>query len=74
MCLAESPPHGKVSEFRNKKPISQTFDEAIASGDVVSSKTVKNQDPVSTTASISPSARVEEESLSECSTLCYPPH
>ncbi|XP_056618848.1 chromosome transmission fidelity protein 18 homolog [Triplophysa dalaica] len=59
----EPPPHGKVSEFRNKKPISQTFDEAIASGDVVSSKTVKNQHPLSTTASISPSARVEEESL-----------
>lgn len=59
----ESPPHGKVSELRNKKPISQTFEEAIASGDVVSSKTVKNQHPVSTTASVSPPAWVEEESL-----------
>nr|XP_055062012.1 chromosome transmission fidelity protein 18 homolog [Misgurnus anguillicaudatus] len=54
---------GKVSEFRNKKPQSQTFEEAIASGDVVSSKTINNKHPIDATSDTSPPVCVEEESL-----------
>ncbi|XP_016360349.1 chromosome transmission fidelity protein 18 homolog [Sinocyclocheilus anshuiensis] len=55
----EHPPGVKVSEFRNKKPISQTFEEAIVSGDVPLRKSVNNQHP----ESISPPVCEEEESL-----------
>ncbi|KAL1282730.1 hypothetical protein QQF64_001533 [Cirrhinus molitorella] len=54
----EHPPSAKVSEFRNNKPISQTFEEAIVSGDVPLRKSVNNQHP----ESISP-PEFEEESL-----------
>ncbi|XP_051983119.1 chromosome transmission fidelity protein 18 homolog isoform X2 [Xyrauchen texanus] len=59
----EPPLCAKVSELRNKKQISQTFEEAIGSGDLPSSKSVNNQHLVSTTASISPPACEDEESL-----------
>ncbi|XP_051559515.1 chromosome transmission fidelity protein 18 homolog isoform X2 [Myxocyprinus asiaticus] len=59
----EPPLCAKVSELRNKKQISQTFEEAITSGDLPSSKSVNNQNLVSTTASISPPACEEDESL-----------
>ncbi|KTF76075.1 hypothetical protein cypCar_00027027 [Cyprinus carpio] len=63
----EHPPGVKVSEFRNKKQIPQTFEEAIVSGDVPLGKSVNNQRP----ESISPPVCEEEESLSECVTfLC----
>ncbi|XP_026115555.1 chromosome transmission fidelity protein 18 homolog [Carassius auratus] len=55
----EHPPGVKVSEFRNKKPIPQTFEEAIVSGDVPLKKSVNNQYP----ESISPPVCEEEESL-----------
>ncbi|XP_016135111.1 chromosome transmission fidelity protein 18 homolog [Sinocyclocheilus grahami] len=55
----EHPPGVKVSEFRSKKPISQTFEEAIVSGDVPLRKSVNNQHP----ESISPPVCEEEESL-----------
>uniref|UniRef100_A0A8C0XXH2 AAA+ ATPase domain-containing protein n=1 Tax=Cyprinus carpio carpio TaxID=630221 RepID=A0A8C0XXH2_CYPCA len=55
----EHPPGVKVSEFRNKKQIPQTFEEAIVSGDVPLGKSVNNQRP----ESISPPVCEEEESL-----------
>uniref|UniRef100_A0A8C1VSX0 Chromosome transmission fidelity protein 18 homolog n=1 Tax=Cyprinus carpio TaxID=7962 RepID=A0A8C1VSX0_CYPCA len=55
----EHPPGVKVSEFRNKKQIPQTFEEAIVSGDVPLGKSVNNQRP----ESISPPVCDEEESL-----------
>jgi len=52
----------KVSEFRNKKSIPQTFEEAIASGDVPASrKSVNNEHP----ESISPLVYEEEEEEEE---------
>ncbi|XP_065110325.1 chromosome transmission fidelity protein 18 homolog [Paramisgurnus dabryanus] len=59
----EPPSIGKVSEFRNKKLQSQTFEEAIASGDIVSSKTTNNKHPIDATSDTSPPVCVEEESL-----------
>ncbi|XP_073698781.1 chromosome transmission fidelity protein 18 homolog [Garra rufa] len=53
----QHPPAAKVSEFRNKNPISQTFEEAIVSGDVPLRKSVNNQAP----ESISPPVFEEEE-------------
>ncbi|XP_042591364.1 chromosome transmission fidelity protein 18 homolog [Cyprinus carpio] len=55
----EHPPGVKVSEFRNKKQIPQTFEEAIVSGDVPLGKSGNNQRP----ESISPPVCEEEESL-----------
>uniref|UniRef100_A0A9J7ZDF6 CTF18, chromosome transmission fidelity factor 18 homolog (S. cerevisiae) n=1 Tax=Cyprinus carpio carpio TaxID=630221 RepID=A0A9J7ZDF6_CYPCA len=57
----EHPSSAKVSEFRNKKLIPQTFEEAIVSGDVPLRKSVNKQCP----ESISPPVCEEEESLSE---------
>ncbi|RXN06393.1 chromosome transmission fidelity 18-like protein [Labeo rohita] len=54
----EHPTSAKVSEFR-KKSISQTFEEAIVSGDVPLRKSVNNHCP----ESISPPVVEEEESL-----------
>ncbi|XP_077061394.1 chromosome transmission fidelity protein 18 homolog [Siphateles boraxobius] len=51
----------KVSEFRNKKPIPQTFEEAIVSGDVPSRKSVNNEHP----ESISPLVYEDEEAAEE---------
>ncbi len=61
MSLGKHPSSAKVSEFRNKKVIPQTFEEAIVSGDVPVSKSVNKQCP----ESISPAVCEEEESLSE---------
>uniref|UniRef100_A0A671LHD4 Chromosome transmission fidelity protein 18 homolog n=1 Tax=Sinocyclocheilus anshuiensis TaxID=1608454 RepID=A0A671LHD4_9TELE len=55
----ERPSSAKVSEFCNKKPIPQTFEEAIVSGDVPLRKSVNKQCP----ESISPPGCEEEESL-----------
>uniref|UniRef100_A0A672L952 CTF18, chromosome transmission fidelity factor 18 homolog (S. cerevisiae) n=1 Tax=Sinocyclocheilus grahami TaxID=75366 RepID=A0A672L952_SINGR len=55
----ERPSSAKVSEFCNKKPIAQTFEEAIVSGDVPLRKSVNKQCP----ESISPPGCEEEESL-----------
>jgi len=52
----------KVSEFRNKKSIPQTFEEAIASGDVPSRKSVNNEHP----ESISPLVYEDEDEEEEC--------
>ncbi|NP_001103572.2 chromosome transmission fidelity protein 18 homolog [Danio rerio] len=53
---SNNPPAAKVSEFRNK-PITQTFEEALVSGDQPSRKSVNNQNP----ESISPPVYEEEE-------------
>ncbi len=67
MYVGEHPSSAKVSEFRNKKQIPQTFEEAIVSGDVPLRKSVNKPCP----ESISPPVCEEEESLSECITLNF---
>nr|AAI65459.1 Zgc:113153 protein [Danio rerio] len=53
---SNNPPAAKVSEFRNK-PLTQTFEEALVSGDQPSRKLVNNQIP----ESISPPVYEEEQ-------------